>query len=466
MSAITGLLGIGGKGASFNATAAPVVNPFTPNSNTMNADQVAANQTTALNNVGANVAGQVGTGLAGQNAIATQMQGLAGQLGQQAAGQGPNPALAQLAATTGQNVSAQNALMAGQRGSSANAGLIARQAAQQGAATQQQAVGQGAVLSAQQQIAAEQALQAQQQQQANLATQQVGQGVSAANTATGASQAQANLLGNQLQGYNQSNVSNASQQNSANAGLQSAAMSQKTGVAGLLGLADGGVVPASGVVPFVPPQAGGGISASYAGGGDVAPVVQMPPQKSFASQFLSGAGAPDMTKYTVPSLLGQGIGAVGNAVGSLFQSSGDAGQKAMESDAETAMAGGGTVPKKNSTESDPSLQSETEDVTYEGGAPHYKGRLLEHPLSYDNAKAGEAQQPVQQQAKGGAINFKPGGKVPGQAKVKGDSYANDTVPAKLSPGEVVIPRSVMNSHDPVNGSAQFVAAVLAKRGRR
>jgi len=38
-----------------------------------------------------------------------------------------------------------------------------------------------------------------------------------------------------------------------------------------------------------------------------------------------------------------------------------------------------------------------------------------------------------------------GGKVDGKAKVKGDSEKNDTVPAMLSPGEIVIPRSHSDS---------------------
>ena len=57
-----------------------------------------------------------------------------------------------------------------------------------------------------------------------------------------------------------------------------------------------------------------------------------------------------------------------------------------------------------------------------------------------------------------------GGKVPGQAKMSGDHYANDTVKAKLSPGEVVIPKSVMESEDPIKGAAQFVAALQKKKG--
>lgn len=63
-------------------------------------------------------------------------------------------------------------------------------------------------------------------------------------------------------------------------------------------------------------------------------------------------------------------------------------------------------------------------------------------------------------------NMKAGGPVPGHASVEGDSLKNDTVPAMLSPGEVVIPRHVMQSRDPAGNSAKFVAAVLAKKGMR
>lgn len=42
------------------------------------------------------------------------------------------------------------------------------------------------------------------------------------------------------------------------------------------------------------------------------------------------------------------------------------------------------------------------------------------------------------------IKFAKGGVVPGQARIPGDSLRNDTVPALLSPGEVVVPRSIVN----------------------
>lgn len=63
--------------------------------------------------------------------------------------------------------------------------------------------------------------------------------------------------------------------------------------------------------------------------------------------------------------------------------------------------------------------------------------------------------------------LKAGGPVPGKAKVSGNSLKNDNVQALLSPGEVVIPRSVMQSANPAEGAARFVAAVLAhKKGKK
>ncbi len=42
-----------------------------------------------------------------------------------------------------------------------------------------------------------------------------------------------------------------------------------------------------------------------------------------------------------------------------------------------------------------------------------------------------------------ATNFRAGGPVPGAARAPGNSPANDTVPARLSPGEFVVPRTAM-----------------------
>lgn len=49
---------------------------------------------------------------------------------------------------------------------------------------------------------------------------------------------------------------------------------------------------------------------------------------------------------------------------------------------------------------------------------------------------------TQYKARGGQMDYRSGGKVPGKSKVKGDSPKNDIVPARLSPGEIVLPRSI------------------------
>lgn len=59
--------------------------------------------------------------------------------------------------------------------------------------------------------------------------------------------------------------------------------------------------------------------------------------------------------------------------------------------------------------------------------------------------------------------FESGGEVPGEAEVAGDSYANDKVPAMLSPKEIVLPRSVTLSDDAPARAAEFVAAVKARQ---
>lgn len=56
-----------------------------------------------------------------------------------------------------------------------------------------------------------------------------------------------------------------------------------------------------------------------------------------------------------------------------------------------------------------------------------------------------------------------GERIPGKPKVKGNSYANDTVPKTLEAGGVVIPNSVMQSKDPAKNAAKFVAATLKQQ---
>lgn len=63
----------------------------------------------------------------------------------------------------------------------------------------------------------------------------------------------------------------------------------------------------------------------------------------------------------------------------------------------------------------------------------------------------------------GGSKMSDGGPVPGTPKVFGDDEKNDTVPAMLSPGEIVIPRSHAGSPE---AAAEFVRALHASKGIR
>jgi len=410
------------------------------------------NSTGGLANQAAQMARANGVGtqqsaLAGLQGLAAQQQGTLGQYQNIAAGRGPNPAQAMLNQQTGQNTANQAALMAGQRGASQNVGLMARQASQQGAANQQQAVGQAATMQANQSLAALQAQTAQQQamgntqqQIANLGTSQVaqqqaaqqayanqanalaGQQIGAMNTNVQANQAQEQALLNSINNTNNQKVGMQSNVNNANAGLASTQMQGQQGIIGgvmsgigsALGLAKGGEVK---MADGGDPTASMDTTASSANPNNMA-------QSSFG-KFLQGYN----NSFSAPAAgnpgaeaLRKGFSFAGKGVGSLLKSPTTAASPAgamagpdiadMAGPAMLAVAAKGGMAKR---------------VDYTGGG---------------NVKAKSPQE---------------------KAVKKGDSYANDKISAKLSEGEIVIPRSVTQGKDPVRGAADFVAKVLAKK---
>lgn len=437
----------------------------------------------------------LGSALQSQQALANQQQGTAAQYQGIANGTGPNPAQAALNQSTGQNVANQAALMAGQRGASANVGLLARQAAQQGAATQQQAVGQGATLQAQQQLGALSGLTAQQQaigntQQnvANIAAQQIGQqqaqqaqlaaqaaqqvglqqagtnaaqqaasnitaqqqaqqqalagqtnvlanqqiGTTAANTQ--AQQAEQSLLQNALASQNQQNVNMQGNVNSANAGLANTTMQGQQGLIG------GGLQGAASAASMAGKTGGarGGMVHQYAEGGIATPIINPPPVPgapqqqgplSSFGQFLSGFGQP--------------------------KSQNDQDQSSFNM-------------SNNGNPGAASLQKGMGNLVQAAGSKFGKSNIPASGIIADNADLGMAA------AKGGVAkkhDFRSGGDVKAKdqkekAVKAGNSYSNDKIPAVLSEGEVVIPRSVMQGKDPIRGAADFVAKVMAKQKRK
>ena len=56
-----------------------------------------------------------------------------------------------------------------------------------------------------------------------------------------------------------------------------------------------------------------------------------------------------------------------------------------------------------------------------------------------------------------------GGEIKGRSKFNGDTRTNDTVPALLSPGEIVLPRSVAQSEDAPEKSKKFVEAIKSRK---
>ena len=227
-------LGVGQAQASTGANQAGVNDANSNVSNSLTAQQRLVEALQAQN------------GIYNQTNVFQQQQTLANQLQQQALGQGPNPAQAQLAQNTGQNIAGQAALMAGQRNSGANAGLLARQQAMQGANTQQQAVGQAATLGAQQQLAAQQALQQQQASMAGTAQNQVANQL-------GAQQGVANIA-LQSQG-NQMGLSN--NQNALQTGVnQNNSNAQSQLIGGLIGGGAAALMASGGKVPGQAPVTG------------------------------------------------------------------------------------------------------------------------------------------------------------------------------------------------------------------
>lgn len=364
MGSIGGILGLSG-GASGTGFSGPVGTAITPGTN---AEQLQTAYGGAQNSLEAQkallAALQAQNGIGNQSQVYNQFQGVVN-------GTGPNPAQAMLNQATGANVANQAALMAGQRGASSNAGLMARQAAQAGSGIQQNAAGQAATLQANQSLNALGAA-------GNMANQQVANQMGATTANTQAQQSEQQILQNANAQANNANVAMQGNINSGNAGLAQTGMQGQQGFIGglmngagaALGLADGGEVP------------------KMADGGILSP-------QSTMGRFLQGWSGDGADMSPAPQV--QMPGAPPNHAAESMKGGGGGGKKLM--------ASGGSV--------------------------------------------------------GAAL--KSGGGVPGKAKVSGNSYSNDTVKALLSPGEVVIPRSVMQSGDPINGAAKFVAAVMAKK---
>jgi len=327
----------------------------------------------------ANAAGAV-NGLGNQQNVFGQLQGVAN-------GTGPNPAQAMLNNATGANTQNQAALMAGQRGAGANAGLIARQAAMQGGANQQNAAGQGAALQAQQSLGAL-------NQMGGIAGQQVGQQLAAnqqaAQTALGNQQTAAGITGQEMGGATglaNTALQGQTQQNTAGLGFNNS----------LIGGAIGGVGSALGAATA--PSAGNGNAAASPG----------------STNTLGNYNLGVNTTLPTPKFANGGpVSKVGQHFQMLAKGGKAHGVPAMVSPGEKI------IPKSE----------------------------------------------VKKVAEGKKDAMSAGKLVPGKAKVGGakNDYANDTVPKTLSEGDIVLPRSVTQAKNPHWAAHKFVSEIMRKKG--
>ncbi len=562
--------GVSGLGALYNA-----LNPnqaITQQQGATNALGILAAQTAPMGLQGAGYQGQATSGLGGltnalqyAGGVGTQNNAVnnlgnvfnsqgstLGQLQGIANGTGPNPAQAMLAQQTGQNVSNQAALMAGQRGAGANVGLMARQAAQQGAATQQQAVGQGATMQAQQSLGALGQMGTQQQGMANtaataggLGTTQVGQQISGlgqlsaqgqamlgsaqytagqyagqTNTnvaqpitvgnqyAQAANQNQANALG-AAGNLNTAGVGMQSNINTANAGMASTQIANQpsnlgtiaSGAAALGTLAVNGLgssgTPTNEGSPMTAPTEtdtfAGNPQASYNtntdyisgnpyysnpnlargglvkavrkfadGGVTEAPVVPIAPiaPVSLGSANTDNSSQPQSSfgQY-LQSLQGQQQLQNYNQTQQQFQSNTQAAPQTVMPSASTQnyRANQAAAAAADASDNDPS------------GMLGFFGNIA----AMAPVVGGPLSSAIKNAAYGGKINhdYRSGGPVKATSRKEkavksGNSYSNDKVPAMLSEGEIVVPRSVLQSRDPVRASADFVRKTLSKSRRK
>lgn len=330
-----------------------------------------------------------------------QQQDLATALLAQSQGQGPNLAAEQTRQALQQAQAQQAGAIASQKGISP--ALAARLASQGSAQMRAQAAGQAGLTQAQQQLGAQQAL-------GGLYGQMAGQ---------------------QLQNIglvNQANLG-AQQINAAIAAQNAAAQQQAT--SGLLGgLAAGTKSFFGSDGGTVPHFAQGGKVQHMANGGTAS--------QNIAYQMAQNAGIP---MYGSGMDFQSGMQA-GQDIGSTLKKMKNAGG------AQSQMMAGGPMDVGGASELAPMAMMAADG----GKVPDH---LMPIAQIYHNYAMGGATHHLKDQ----------GGHVPGQAKVKGDSPKNDTVPAMLSPGEIVIPRSIVQSQKPEEKAADFVAKEIDKHGK-
>ena len=471
MGAIGGLTGLAG-GAMGTGFAKPTGTPLqTPVSTDQTNALYASNQEALKQQQGLVTALQGQNGIGNQSNVFDKTMNIAN-------GQGPNPAQNMLNQATGANVANQAALMAGQRGSNANVGMMARQAAMQGANTQQQAVGQGATMQANQSLNAL-------NQAGGIAGQQVSNQMGATTANTQAQQNEQQQLLNAIAQQNNARVGMQSNINNGNASLAGTTMNnQMKTIGGAMSGASMGAGARGGVVKYA---AGGQIDegspapiapAGGDSGGGMASLAKMAPMLAAAQ----GGAVPGPQSQFGQFLAGWG-GAGSSAPGAIDINSGNTGQaKDMWSDKD-----GQWGKKTPPTREDSNIldANQTKEVMGNlGGNSSVQPKAAPMPWEANSSKMpamarggkvpalvspGERYLPpseVDKVAKGQKSPMEAGEVIPGKPKVGGakNDYANDTVPKTLEEGGIILPRSVTQAKNPHWAAHAFVSQIMAKQG--
>lgn len=499
MSSIVGALtGGGGSGMAFKPTAAPIQMPVSNEQ----ASQAYTDVQAGLSQQGDFLqALKAQNGLGNQSSVFNQQQNIAN-------GTGPNPAQAMLANSTGQNVANQAAMMAGQRGSNANVGMMARQAAQQGANTQQQVAGQGAALQANQSLGAL-------NQMGSLATSQANQQANASNAYTqNANAAQQNIL-NGINNQNNAQVGMQSNMNNTSAGLAGNVATQQGGmmsgimggigsIGNLMGGSGGGAASGAGDAAGAVGDAGelvlakGGQVPSmphhYDDGGMVTTQLQDPmsqpanpegPQSNAGKAFSGSQNFDPMSQTAIP----EGKKIVPKQQGQDAEGELGAGLNAGHN----LIAGDNVKEKDHSDGSKAGIQFDWGDagkgaakgaqwgssfgpwgtviggaIGALGGGASYQAEGGRVPAMVSPGEKYLTPDKAAKVASGKADAMKTGKTIPGTPKVGGakNDYANDTVPATLEEGGIVIPRSVTQGKNAEKNAMAFVKAHYKSKGRK
>lgn len=390
---------------------------------------------------------QVAGASAAQAGAINQLEGIAN-------GQGPNPALAQLNQTTGQNINAQAALMAGQRGASANPGLIARQIAQQGASTQQQAAGQAATLEAQQQLGALGEI-------GGLTNNAISQAGQATTNATQAQENEQATLQNANTSLNNAITAQQGNINNTNAQVAQANANQNNNILGDIG--NGLSSAASGIASLF--EKGGRVQKMADGG---APNLgALAPTQTTASGLNTIPGIQLENSDFVFSPGKSGGAAKSGSSSSSSDEWTDADGNVIDMDDSANQPGGANFvgPLPPAAIAAPDAMARGGTVGYhEHFRSYFSGGSTDAVPAMVSAKEVYLNPKQVKQVLKGADPMKIGRKFEGKAQVKDDSLKNDTIKATLKEGGIVIPRHITTHQMSSEKAAAFVRRVAAQKG--